>query len=95
MRGGVEETFDVKYENPPLFCFFCGLIEHGTKDCDDYKDEDEPTLNYGLWLKDSPWKHAIKFEDRWRRITGEGNCKKVNGSHLLERKEMNVMVKKI
>lgn len=64
MRGGVEESFDVKYEKPPLFCFFCGLIGHGTKDCDECKDDDTPILNYGVWLKASPWKQIVSYEDK-------------------------------
>ncbi|XP_021741925.1 uncharacterized protein LOC110708126 [Chenopodium quinoa] len=57
LRGGIEEAFEVKYEKPPLFCFFCGMMGHGVKDCEKHKDLDEPVLPYGSWLKASPWKY--------------------------------------
>ncbi|KAL2905948.1 Primosomal protein N' [Bienertia sinuspersici] len=44
IRGGNKEFFDVKYEKPPLFCFCCGLIMHGLKDCNEYKEEDDDAL---------------------------------------------------
>lgn len=46
----------MKYERPPLFCFFCWKVGHGTKDCDTEEDEDEGIVKYGGWLKASPWK---------------------------------------
>ncbi|XP_074299289.1 uncharacterized protein LOC141630356 [Silene latifolia] len=54
IRGGVI-NFDVKYERLPTFCYGCGLIGHGEKDCDDgpYEEED---LKFGEWLRASPWK---------------------------------------
>ena len=56
MKNGVEESFEVKYERPPLFCFFCGKVGHGTKDCDDDVDNEEQEIKFGGWLKASPWK---------------------------------------
>lgn len=26
MKTGMEESFEVKYERPPLYCFFCGKV---------------------------------------------------------------------
>uniref|UniRef100_A0A803MIE9 CCHC-type domain-containing protein n=1 Tax=Chenopodium quinoa TaxID=63459 RepID=A0A803MIE9_CHEQI len=46
MRGGYEELFDVKYEKPPLFCFYCGKIGHGVKDCEGCGEEDELNLKF-------------------------------------------------
>uniref|UniRef100_A0A803MPB9 CCHC-type domain-containing protein n=1 Tax=Chenopodium quinoa TaxID=63459 RepID=A0A803MPB9_CHEQI len=34
LREGIEEFFEVKYEKSPLFCYFCGRIGHGLKDCE-------------------------------------------------------------
>ncbi|KAL2937083.1 50S ribosomal protein L23 chloroplastic [Bienertia sinuspersici] len=44
MKNGMEEFFDIKYEKPPFFCIRYGLIGHGTKDCQEYREEEEPTL---------------------------------------------------
>lgn len=72
MRGGVEEFFDVKYEKPPLFCFWCGKIGHGVKDCDLCRDEDDATMPYGGWMKASPWKRSTT--DEWRGDSGKMQC---------------------
>ncbi|XP_074318065.1 uncharacterized protein LOC141654850 [Silene latifolia] len=55
MRGGKTVSFDVKYERLPTYCYGCGLIGHGEKDCEDgpYEDDD---LKFGEWLRASPWK---------------------------------------
>lgn len=60
MRGGVEEFFDVKYERPPIFCYLCGKLGHGVKDCNMCGDEVDPPMNYGGWLKASPWRRGIR-----------------------------------
>uniref|UniRef100_A0A803LLP6 CCHC-type domain-containing protein n=1 Tax=Chenopodium quinoa TaxID=63459 RepID=A0A803LLP6_CHEQI len=57
LRGGIEEFFEVKYEKTPLFCYFCGLMGHGIKDCDEHKECDNPTIPFGEWMKASPWKY--------------------------------------
>lgn len=54
MKNGIEEDFDVKYERLPLFCFFCGKVGHGTKDCDGDDDDSDQEVKYGGWLKASP-----------------------------------------
>lgn len=56
LRGGLEESFDVKYEHPRLYCFYCGKMGHGIKDCEEYRDVEEPMNHFGEWLKSSPWK---------------------------------------
>ena len=73
MRGGIEEFFEVKYEKPPLFCYFCGLIGHGVKDCMECRDEEDPKLQYGGWLKASPWKRVSVGLEHGRMGT-EGQC---------------------
>jgi len=56
MRGGQEDFAEVKYEKLPLFCYYCGKLGHGTKDCDEFFGEESPQKKYGEWLKASPWK---------------------------------------
>ncbi|XP_074290614.1 uncharacterized protein LOC141617329 [Silene latifolia] len=55
MKAGRVVTFDVKYERLPLFCYGCGVIGHGEKDCEHGPYEEEE-LEYGEWLRASPWK---------------------------------------
>lgn len=64
MRGGVvEDYFDVKYEKPPPFCFFYGRLGHGVKDCHECRDKEDQAMEFGGWLKASPWKRTILNED--------------------------------
>ncbi|XP_074274046.1 uncharacterized protein LOC141597480 [Silene latifolia] len=60
MKGGSTSRFAVKYERLPTFCYGCGLIGHGEKDCEEgpYDEED---LKFGEWLRASPWK-VVKTE---------------------------------
>ncbi|XP_074288026.1 uncharacterized protein LOC141613185 [Silene latifolia] len=55
MKDGRTIEFIVKYERLPTYCYGCGLIGHGEKDCEDgpYEEED---LKVGEWLRASPWK---------------------------------------
>ena len=62
LRGGIEERFDVKYERPPLLCFFCGKLGHGVKDCAECLDIENPLLKYGGWIKASPWRRLNQEE---------------------------------
>ncbi|XP_074314076.1 uncharacterized protein LOC141649280 [Silene latifolia] len=60
VRDGRTISFPVKYERLPTFCYGCGIIGHGEKDCEHgpYEDED---LKFGEWLRASPWK-VVKTE---------------------------------
>ncbi|XP_074298528.1 uncharacterized protein LOC141629421 [Silene latifolia] len=55
MKTGKMIEFKVKYERLPLYCYGCGVIGHGEKDCDEgpYEEDD---LKFGDWLRASPWK---------------------------------------
>lgn len=55
-------TVDFKYELLPFFCFMCGMMGHGEKDCPSQEeDETNCNLGWGLWLKASPRKGRIKY----------------------------------
>lgn len=54
MRGGEEDYYEVKYERPPLLCYHCGMLGHELIDYLERKENEEPIVNYGSWLKASP-----------------------------------------
>lgn len=73
MRGGMEEFFDVRYERPPLSCYFCGKIGHDLKDCEICQEQEDPPLLYGSSIKASSWKYHR--EDSVNRVSNsEGTC---------------------
>lgn len=55
MRGGNTASFKVKYEKLPLFCFVCGMLGHGEKDCDSGSHTQNPKRTYSDKLRASPW----------------------------------------
>ncbi|XP_074303532.1 uncharacterized protein LOC141637988 [Silene latifolia] len=65
MRGGDVVRFDVKYEKLPNFCYGCGLIVHGERDCDEGPYE-EHELRFGDWLRASPRK-SLELQARLTR----------------------------
>ncbi|XP_074271258.1 uncharacterized protein LOC141595186 [Silene latifolia] len=62
VRDGRTINFGVKYERLPTYCYGCGLICHGEKDCENgpYEEED---LQFGDWLRASPWKVVKTFKE--------------------------------
>ena len=74
IEGGEQRWIAFKYERLPNFCYRCGLLNHGLRDCPDGKMEiflELPPLQYGAWLRgEVPRKGGVdsfKFgpEDRW------------------------------
>ncbi|XP_074314641.1 uncharacterized protein LOC141649868 [Silene latifolia] len=55
--------FDVKYERLPIFCYGCGTIGHGEKDCEHGPYDDDDDLLFGEWLRASPWKIVKTVSD--------------------------------
>ncbi|XP_074318894.1 uncharacterized protein LOC141655729 [Silene latifolia] len=55
MPNGKVTAFDVKYERMPMFCYGCGVLGHGAKDCEDGPYEEEE-LRFGDKLRASPWR---------------------------------------
>ncbi|XP_074298255.1 uncharacterized protein LOC141629093 [Silene latifolia] len=49
--SGKVDTFVVKYERLPLFCYGCGVLGHGEKDCES-GPYDEDDLQFGEGLRD-------------------------------------------
>ncbi|KAL2931886.1 hypothetical protein RDABS01_037296 [Bienertia sinuspersici] len=56
IRGGDSIKIMVKYERLPLFCFICGKLGHGDRECDAHNDDPSPKKKFGTWLRASPWK---------------------------------------
>ncbi|KAL9235615.1 hypothetical protein vseg_010360 [Gypsophila vaccaria] len=55
MKGGRVVSFMVRYEGLPLFCYGCGVLGHGEKDCEHGPYEAE-ALEFGTEIRASPWK---------------------------------------
>ena len=54
VEGGEQRWISFKYERLPNFCYRCGLLSHGLRDCRKGKVEalpELPALQYGAWLK--------------------------------------------
>lgn len=54
--GGPSPTWvDFRYERPPMFCYWCGMVDHNKKDCMQWMHNKESLRaedkQYGLWLR--------------------------------------------
>lgn len=65
IKIGTEDAcwIPVKYERIQYFCYWCGKLGHGYKDCEELHDVEEEegeimekNMPYGEWLRASPWK---------------------------------------
>ena len=58
IEGGESRWVFFKFERLPNFCYRCGLLDHGEKDCPERKDGenygDEERKQYGAWLRGEP-----------------------------------------
>lgn len=77
MRGGFTNRVSVKYEKIPLFCYHCGKLRHGTKDCDDFHGDGSPTKNFNGSLKASPWRPVKEFGDGEGGASGSERTKRL------------------
>ncbi|XP_074293436.1 uncharacterized protein LOC141620475 [Silene latifolia] len=72
-KGNLIE-FKVKYERLPIFCYDCGRLGHGEKDCEEGPYE-EGELQFGEELRASPWKPVKTVADtskgRGRSLSAE------------------------
>lgn len=55
LRGGVLEKVRVKYEKLPVFCYVCGKLGHGEKDCEEMTAPDPCKHKFSEKLRASPW----------------------------------------
>ncbi|KAL2930824.1 Guanine nucleotide-binding protein subunit beta, partial [Bienertia sinuspersici] len=65
--GGERIWVDFRYERLSGFCFVCGCLRHGVRECDDYDEEvPENELPYGTWLRASPQKNRARMGNQDR-----------------------------
>ncbi|XP_075665851.1 uncharacterized protein At4g02000-like [Castanea sativa] len=59
VEGGESRWINFKYERLPNFCYRCGLLDHGIKECLEGPlvngVVEEGSLQYGAWLRGDPW----------------------------------------
>lgn len=55
LRGGAMERVRVKYEKLPVFCYFCGTLGHGEKDCELTSSPGNRVCKYSEKMRASPW----------------------------------------
>lgn len=82
-----------KYENPPTFCFICGLMGHSDKFCSRLFDtpESEIVRPYGSWMR-APFRRQTKMIGaKWLR-NGNGDDRNfAAGNSQSSNRETNVM----
>lgn len=77
MKGGREFEVKIKYEKLPLFCYVCGMLGHGEKDCDATKGGAPVTLQFSDELRASPWKANRGGRDDGQNSANMGCAKKL------------------
>lgn len=69
--GGEGRWVFFKYEWLPKFCYKCGMLDHGEKECPK-KEQGEDcgswgSVQYGLWIRGEPGRHfgreAVRMDD--------------------------------
>lgn len=55
MLGGIIERFPVKYGKLSLFCYVCGCLGHGEKDCEEAIHTTNPKKKFSDKSRASPW----------------------------------------
>ena len=101
-EGREQRWIAFKYERLPNFCYRCGLLNHGLRDCTEGKMEDgleSAPFQYGAWLRrevprkggDEPGKAG--HEDRWQTMGGpakEWESRRALSQHAPEMSLVNV-----
>lgn len=55
LRGGVTERVRVKYKKLPVFCYVCGKLGHGEKDCEVISSPIARDFCFSETMRASPW----------------------------------------
>lgn len=58
VKGMGPMEFEVKYEDVPFFCFWCGRIGHSVRECPE-EDLSADEVRFGIDLRASPFKRAV------------------------------------
>ncbi|XP_021864582.1 uncharacterized protein [Spinacia oleracea] len=55
MRGAIVEKVEVWYKKLPIFCYVCGKLGHGEKDCESISSPTTRDYKFSEKLRASPW----------------------------------------
>ncbi|KAK1355565.1 CCHC-type domain-containing protein [Heracleum sosnowskyi] len=97
MKMNGEEWFWVnfRYENVPMFCFFCGIVGHSEKYCSKLfeHEAEEITKPYGPWLR-APFRGQVKpIGAKWLRtemFNGKDNQSPETSKNCNEKSDRNL-----
>lgn len=63
IEGGESRWINFRHERLPNFCYSCGLLSHGIKECPGSSAnalQNNGELQYGAWLRGEPMRRGIK-----------------------------------
>lgn len=63
IEGGESRWINFRYERLPNFCYSCGLLSHGIKECPgSFANalQNNGELQYGAWLRGEPMRRGVK-----------------------------------
>ncbi|KAL9235746.1 hypothetical protein vseg_010483 [Gypsophila vaccaria] len=89
LLSGKKSSFQVKYERLPIFCYGCGLMGHGKKDCE-LGPYEEGTLPFDAGITASPWKSIKQEFDGGKKVA----CR-LESRFVDERQEEQIMIDRL
>lgn len=93
IENGGQRWITFKYERLPNFCYKCGLLSHGVKDCKNRNGSDANmelnNLQYRAWLRGETLRKSggefTRFGLEEERFSKGGLMRKLEGGHAIER----------